>query len=66
MIKMILALVVLVFLGFGDTAKAYLLVEDIPNLSTNVDIFRSHKCSAANIPVPRRKTCCYNCRWCEH
>ena len=36
MIQMILALVVLVFLGFGDTAKAYLLVEDIPNLSTNV------------------------------
>ena len=36
MIKMILALVVLVFLGFGDTAKAYLLVEDIPNLSTNI------------------------------
>src|ERR1700674_2311343 len=22
--------------------------------------------SAANIAVPRRRTCCYNCWWCEH
>jgi predicted nucleic acid-binding Zn-ribbon protein len=34
--KLILALVVSMFLGFGGTAHAYLLVEDIPNLSTNI------------------------------
>jgi conjugal transfer/entry exclusion protein len=34
--KLILALAFAVFVGCGNTARAYLLVEDVPNLSTNI------------------------------